>query len=247
MTDVTQIHYTRLAKNYNDFLYYSQDFVRCLTTKMLEKLHLREEDVFVDLGCGTAMYSLDILKQVKLRNPVMAVDPFAEMLDKIPEDAPLTRFQLDALTFSRRPGTYNKVLMKEAVHHVDRKEELFSNLHQRLAPHGILLLVHVPPKVQYPLFKKALQKCAQWHADPAELTKLLRQTGFRVEHDAVDYPQAIPKDKYFKMVESCYMSVLSSLSADEIQEGLAEMGKTYAKEDVLKFIDHFDYLTATKV
>lgn len=246
MTDIAKLHYTRLAEKYDDFLYYSPDFIRSLTTKMIEKLQLREADLFVDLGCGTGMYSIDILKQLKLQNSVIAVDPFAEMLSKIPEDAPLTALPLDAITFSRRPGTYDKILMKEAVHHVDNKEELFSNLYQRLTPGGILLLVHVPPKVQYPLFRKALLKCERWHADPDHLTALLQQSGFRVERDGVDFPHAIPKDKYFKMVESCYMSVLSSMSEEEIREGLAEMAGTYEKESVLNFTDHFDYLTAIK-
>jgi SAM-dependent methyltransferase len=247
MTDIAKLHYTRLAKKYDDFLYYSPEFVRCLTRKMIEKLRLREEDVFVDLGCGTGMYSLDILKQIRLKNPVIAVDPFAEMLAKIPPDAPLTPLQLDAATFARRPGTYDKILIKETVHHIDDKKELFSELHQRLAPGGILLLVHVPPKVQYPLFRKALQKCENWHADPDELTSLLEQTGFRVERDAVDYPHAIPKEKYFAMVESCYMSALSSLSEEDLREGLAEMAEKYANQEILEFIDHFDYITATKI
>jgi trans-aconitate methyltransferase len=247
MTEITQLHYTRLAQKYDDFLYYSPDFIRCLTTKMIEKLRLREEDVLVGLGCGKGMYSLDILKQIKLQNAIIAVDPYAEMLNKIPRDAPFTTLQLDAIAFSKGPSTYDKILMKEAVHHIKNKEELFSNLYQRLTPNGIMLFVHVPPKVQYPLFRKALLKCEKWHADPAHLTTLLEQTGFRVERDAVDYPLAIPKEKYFKMVESCYMSVLSSMSEEEILAGLAEMAKTYAKETVLEFIDHFDYLTAIKV
>lgn len=246
MENVLAKHYRRLAERYDDFLYYSPKFIRTLTSKMLEKLQLKEHDRFVDLGCGTCMYSLDIVQQVPLREPIVAVDPFQEMLDQIPADAPVRKVALGALEFSAQPGTYDKILMKEAVHHVDDRRTLFANLYKQLSPGGVLLLVHVPPNVQYPLFKKALERAANWHADPDELVQLLQEAGFAVERDAVDYPQEIPKEKYFQMVEGRYMSALSSLDDDVVEEGLKEMAEKYADQDVLRFIDHFDYLTATK-
>lgn len=246
MKDVLDTHYTRLAKDYDDYLYYSPEFVRALTSKMIEKLQLKEDDLLVDLGCGTGMYSLDILKQVSLKQPVIGVDPYPEMLAKIPGDAPIKRLAMDGLEFSRQPGSYDKVLIKETVHHIAERDELFANLYEHLTPGGILLLVHVPPNVQYPLFQKALERCLDWHADPDELTRQLRHAGFRVEQDDIGFPHAIPKDQYFRMVEGCYMSALTSLSENELREGLAEMEREYKDVKTLEFIDHFDYLSAIR-
>jgi ubiquinone/menaquinone biosynthesis C-methylase UbiE len=245
-TDTVQKHYSRLAERYDDYLHYSDDFVRSLTSKMIHKLQLQTDDRFVDLGCGTGMYSLDILDQVGLVHPVIGVDPFPQMLAKIPKDAPIEPVPLDALAFSAREGTYDKILMKEAVHHVDDKALLFSNLFERLSARGRLLLVHVPPKVAYPLFDKALERALGWHANPDELVALLQRTGFRVERDGLDYQHAIPKEQYLQMVERCYMSVLSSFTADEIRDGLAEMDRKYKDVETLRFVDHFDYITGVK-
>jgi trans-aconitate methyltransferase len=246
MKEVLDTHYTRLASDYDDFLYYSRDFVRTLTSKMIEKLELGEDDALVDLGCGTGMYSLDILDQVSLNKPVTGVDPYPEMLARIPEDAPVNRVAMDGLEFSRQPGLYNKILIKETVHHISEREELFANLHERLEPNGILLLVHVPPDVRYPLFGKALERCMEWHADPDELVEQLAGAGFRVTRDAVDYPHAIPREQYFRMVAGCYMSALTSLSEEELSAGLVEMERKYSDTAVLEFTDHFDYLTAIR-
>lgn len=247
MKEVLDKHYQRLAKDYDDFLYYSPDFIRSITEKMIDKLQLKEDDRFVDLGCGTGMYSLDILKQIKLNKPIIGVDPYAEMLAKIPEDALIETIVLDALSFSQRPdGFYDKILVKEAIHHIPERDQLFANLYQKLTPGGILLLVHVPPNVQYPLFEKALERCLEWHADPDELTVQLQNAGFRVERDTLGYSHSIPKEKYFQMVEGCYMSALTSLSEEEVSQGLAEMSEKYKDETILKFVDHFDYLTAIK-
>lgn len=244
--DVIQKHYRRLAAQYDDFLYYSPDFVRALTAKMIDKLQLRADDVLVDLGCGTGMYSVDILDQISLKNPVIGVDPFPEMLAGIPDGAAIMPIADDGLEFTRKPYAYDKVLIKETIHHIDRRDELFANLYRRLPDDGILLLVHVPPDVQYPLFDNALERAKRWHADPNELVGQLEASGYEVERDALDYTHRIPKDLYFRMVGSCYMSVLTSFDESELREGLAEMEQRYADREILEFVDHFDYLTATK-
>jgi trans-aconitate methyltransferase len=197
-------------------------------------------------GCGTGMYSLDILKQVKLNKPILGIEPYRQMLEKIPADGHIDPILTDGLSFSKRPGSYDKILVKEAIHHIAERPELFANFYERLTPGGILLLVHVPPNVQYPLFQKALDRCLTWHADPNELTEQLQNAGFRVEHDALDFPHTIEKEHYFRMVAGCYMSALTSMSDEDLEEGLKEMEEKYKDETVLSFTDHFDYLTAIK-
>lgn len=245
-TDVIQRHYRRLAQSYDDLLYYSGDFVRCVSAKIVEKLCLHADDAFVDLGGGTGMYTADILEQVSLRHPVTLVDPFPEMLAKAPAELPIRRVCMDALTFSAQPGHYDKILMKESVHHVQDRPALFRNLHARLNPGGVLLLVHVPPVIDYPLFEAALERSKTWHADPDELTGQLEAAGFTVERDAFDYRHVIDKEAYFRMVRNRYMSLLSSFSDEELAAGLREMVETYADREMLEFNDHFDYLTAVK-
>jgi hypothetical protein len=136
--------------------------------------------------------------------------------------------------------------MKEAVHHIDDRARLFNNLHDRLTDNGVLLLVHVPPQLDYPLFQAVLDRCESWLADPDELALTLEACGFRVERDAVDYRHAIPRDHYFRMVGERYMSVLSTFSDEDLEKGIAEMERTYGENDVLEFTDHFDCLAASK-
>lgn len=244
--EVIQEHYRRLGADYDAFLLYSPHFVRTLTSKMIEMLELREDDRLVDLGAGTGIYTFDILEQRPLRAPVVAVEPFEEMVRQMPRSSRVEPIVQDAQSFARESREYSKVLMKEMVHHVDDKEGLFSNLREHLVGNGRMLLVHVPPRLDYPLFRRALERCEKWHADPDALVRILEQGGFEVRRDAIDYPHAIPRDHYFRMVRGQYMSVLSSFSSDEIEEGIAEMASKYADRETLVFNDHFDYILATK-
>jgi len=244
--DVLTRHYTRLAEQYDDFLMYSPEFVRTLTSKMVAMLALQPEDRLVDLGGGTGMYSIDIVKQVPLEQKVVVVDPFQEMLDGIPEGAPCEPVCEGALEYSRRDTSYDKMLVKEAVHHVEERGELLANIHRQLRPGGRVLLVHVPPKLDYPVFEAALERSEGWLADPNDLERILSDVGFRVERDAVDWRHELPKETYFRMVAGQYMSVLTSFSDREMAEGLEEMRQKYADREVLEFNDHFDYLMGEK-
>lgn len=244
--DLLGEHYQSLAGTYDEFLYYSPDFVRTLTTKMIQLLELGVGDRLADVGCGTGIYTLDILAQVPLRHPVLGVDPYPEMLAAIPEDANLIPLAMDALAFSRQDHHYDNVLVKETIHHLENRSEFFQNIYARLPAGGRILLVHVPPDVKYPLFEAALKRCLDWHADPYELGLELREAGFGVVKDAVDYQLALPRDTYRRMVENRYMSVLSSFTDAELREGLAEMDDRYGHIDTLRFVDHFDYLSGVK-
>jgi len=244
--DLVVGHYERLAGRYDEFLSYSDDFVPRLAERMIRALRLEEDDRLVDLGGGSGLYSIEIARQRPLRHPVLCVDPVQAMLDRIPEGAPLEPLCLDALSFSREPRSYDKILMKEAIHHVEEKEELFANLHERLPSGGGLLLIHVPPKLDYPLFEAALRRAESWHANPDDLVRWLEGAGFEAEFGQHVHRHEIPKDRYLAMVANQYMSVLSSFSRAEIGEGLREMERMHAGKDVLEFDDRFDVITAVK-
>jgi len=65
---------------------------------------------------------------------------------------------MHAIDFSALSGTYNKIILKELIHHINELELLLGNLFQRLSSGGILLLILLTPTIDYPLFSKALRK-----------------------------------------------------------------------------------------
>lgn len=174
------------------------------------------------------------------------MDPYPEMLAAIPDDASIEPIATTALEFSREGRLYDEVLIKEGIHHVREREEFFTNVRASLPDAGRMLLVHVPPDVDYPLFQGALERCLERHADPDVLEAQLADTGFTVERDAVDIQHEIPTAHYLRMVANCYMSVLTSFEKEELEAGVEETRARYGHLDTLRFVDHFDYITAIK-
>jgi ubiquinone/menaquinone biosynthesis C-methylase UbiE len=245
-TEIIDRHYDNLADNYDLFLKYSPDFIRRLTRKMIERLQLREDDRLVDLGGGTGIYALDMLEQVPLRQPVLLVDYSGAMLARAPADSRLEPLEMGGLEFACREGRYDKILIKETVHHIEDRARLFAELHERLSPGGRLLLVHIPPRIDYPLFRAAIKRSLGWHADPDQLVRHLEASGFAVERETFVYCHRLPKEVYFRMVRGRYMSLISSFSDRELEEGLEEMTATHAGREVLEFEDRFDVITGIK-
>lgn len=244
--DVVISHYQQVADTYDGYLSYEGDFVRSLATTMVKKLNLRPADRFVDLGGGTGLYSSAILEQVPLEHPPLLVDPVPEMLQQAPADLDAEKHEANALDFAAEPRSYDKVLMKESVHHITDRALLFERLHEHLSPDGALLLAHVPREIEYPLFDAALERALNWHADSDELVTLLAGAGFAVDRDVFEYRHSIEKNQYHDMVRGCYMSVLSTFEKHELEAGLAEMAERHADLDVLEFTDRFDLIAGYK-
>ncbi|NES81144.1 MAG: methyltransferase domain-containing protein [Moorea sp. SIO2B7] len=246
MSDRIQNHYQNIASIYDDLWFYSEYFINFFASKIIEYLNLSTTDILVDLGCGTGIYSKGILKQINLQNPIVCVDPSDNMLSKIALNSGMNPVNMDGITFSSQPGTYNRILIKEAIHHIEEKKLLFNNLLQRLANGGILLLLLLPPTIDYPLFRKALSLYEQTQPHYQDMANLLQEVGFDVAIDFVDYPLKFSKEQYLNMVKNRYMSLLSRFDDQEIAAGIAELEEKYKNKSTIEFIDSMVFIKASK-
>lgn len=247
MSNLVDGHYQRMAERYDSYLSYSGDFVKDLAETIVEMLKIQPEDRFADVGGGTGLYTKAILDLVPLKNRPLVVDPIGPMLEAAPDDLDAELVQAGAVEFVEQPGTYDKILMKETVHHIQDRARLCAGFYERLAPGGAVLLVHIPPKIDYPLFDAALERSLTWHANPDDLVALLEGAGFAVSRDRYEHHHSIGKDVYFQMVEHQYMTLLSSFTSDEIAAGLEEMAERYRDTDRLEFTDRFDCILGHKL
>lgn len=237
-------HYRNLSYQYDELWSYSPKFIKTIAQAICDRLQAKASDRIVDLGGGTGLYGKAIDDFLTPDCKIVCVDPSQEMLDRVKSDRIQTICQ-DAISFTEASGNYNKVFMKEAIHHIAEKDRLFENLYRELPRGGIFLLILLPPTIEYPLFTSALKLYEQSQPDYRDLVMQMEKIGFLVTVDLVDYPLAIDRDRYLHMVKMRYMSLLSRFTDAELGQGIEEI-KTKYPDEIFRFNDRFVFLTARK-
>lgn len=245
-TTTIQKHYQQVASTYDESWEYSEDFINFSAEKIIKYLNLNSKDLFVDLGCGTGIYTKKIRDLINFNKEIICVDTSSEMLKQIPQNQKFNPIKLDAIEFSKLSYKYDKVLMQYMIHHIKNKDELVFNLYQKLNTNGQILIIRLGGKIDHPLFVSAKERYETEYKTSDKLIQSMKNAGFKTNIETIDYQVVIEKEKYFKMIEKKYMSILSSFTDREIQKGIQEIEKKYSQTDKLVFPEHILFILGQK-
>jgi ubiquinone/menaquinone biosynthesis C-methylase UbiE len=245
----TAEHYERVAASYNEHWTYDPDYVRRFADAMVDALRLSSSDVIADVGCGTGLYTRRLAARVEPAHPVLCVDPVPAMLEQLPSSPVLRPLQARAedlvsgavpLPDGTRPDA---ILLKESVHHMADRTATLGGLAGLLSRHGRVLVVMLPPTIGHPLFRAAHERFRELQPEPTEIEEILAGAGLRASTSYRTFHAAIDRERYVRMLEARYMSVLSDFSSDELAEGVAQFRHAYRDTPVLRFEDRFAFVT----
>ncbi|MEJ2871090.1 class I SAM-dependent methyltransferase [Actinomycetospora sp. OC33-EN08] len=249
MTDRITEHYGRLAATYDDHWTYDPEYVRAFARAITGALRLHPSDAIADVGCGTGLYTRRLAEDVQPTRPVLCVDPVPAMLDRVPVSPLLRPLLATAEDVASghvalpHPGPLDAVVLKESLHHVSDRPGTLRGLAGLLSDHGRLLVVMLPRTIPHPLFPAAHERFEALQPDPAEIEAAVADAGLRAATSYRTFHVAIERERYVHMLESRYMSVLDGFSADELAEGVAQFRHAYREQPVLRFDDHFAFVT----
>ncbi len=247
MIDQTAEHYGRVAANYNEHWTYDPDYVRRFSHAMTDALRLTRSDAIADIGCGTGLYTRQLYEDVRPTRPILCVDPVPAMLDQIPASPGLRPLNARAedLASGRVPlpdaAPLDAIIIKEAVHHMAARQEIFDGLVTLLSRHGRILIVMLPKRINHPLFHAAHDRFQELQPDPAEIGEMVAAAGLRSSVTFRTFHVAIERERYIHMLESRYMSVLGEFSESELKAGVDQFRRSYT-DPMLRFEDHFAFV-----
>ncbi|MBF6331878.1 class I SAM-dependent methyltransferase [Nocardia transvalensis] len=206
----------------------------------------RAVDWAADIGCGTGLFTRDLVGYAKR---VVCVDPSAGMLAQLPEDPALLPVQASVedvvggrITLPH--NVFDAVLVKEAIHHVHEADRaaVLTGLGGMLGPSGRLLVVMLPARIDYPLFPAALRLFEQLQPEPEVIAAAVRDAGLAVELSYESFALSFPRERYLQMVRNRYMSLLSEFDDAALEAGIAQMDTS---REVYEFADRFAFITGT--
>jgi SAM-dependent methyltransferase len=247
VTDRTAGHYERVAGAYDEHWRYDPDYVRRFAQAMADALRLTATDVIADVGCGTGLYTRELCEYVRPVRPVLCVDPVAAMLDRVPSVPGLrpvlgSAEDLASGAVALPDATaLDAIVLKESIHHVHDRAATLRGLVGLLSRHGRLLVVMLPRTIDHPLFRAAHERFRELQPEPAEIEEIVAGTGLRTSVSHRTFHAAIDRERYIRMLETRYLSVLSEFSEDELREGIEQFRRAY-RDPVIRFDDHFAFV-----
>lgn len=168
----------------------------------------------MDIGGGTGRIAHLLQKAFSTYQPVLCVDPSADMLKEARLLRGVTVRHMDAWSFcsgfeTRHRETIDRVLMKEMIHHIDgaKLRELFTSLYQILSTNGRVLVLKRPNRlVEYPFFPGVLNVWEKIQPHGEHIVSTLKSAGFEVVSLSLEeFPVTIPLDQWVNMV-SCQLN-----------------------------------------
>jgi SAM-dependent methyltransferase len=238
-------HYTNLASHYDEYYRYSDDYVNYFTDKIIEGLAINNKETVVEVGAGTGIFAREIQNKIpSLR--MICVDNSAIMLNGN-KDGRIMQICKDAVEFSREKIAYDKVYMKEFIHHIARENRLslFKGLYSQLTSNGVLLILVEPERLNYPLFEEALRRFESRQPSHLQIISELQLAGFSTSFSVKSYPICLAKSKYIEMVRNRYMSVLEYFTDTELERGIKSIHESQRSDD-LEFVEIFYSIKGVK-
>lgn len=242
---MTANHFDKIADVYNNVWHFSDQYKEWMLSHITSRLKLDKEDYFIDIGGGTGTFTKLVSAYAELSKTPLCVEPSREMCAKAEECGGVRIMCEDANEFVNRNMQYDKVLIKEAIHHVKDRGHLWSGLFTHLSVGGRILIVTRPQNIPMPLFKAAKEAFHRNQPPYDIFVDELKSKGFSVESNTDTYRFFLDKEIWYSMIRSRFMSDLAEFSDDEIESGIQEIDADFQSE-TMGIDDTIVFISASK-
>jgi trans-aconitate methyltransferase len=237
-----------MAIEYNKMWHFSDCYKEWMLNNISDFLKFNLNDIFVDIGGGTAEYTKLIMDKVKLNNKAYCVEPSAGMSKIAENNSNINIFNEYSDEFFKRPIKYDKVLLKEMLHYIEDRPSFWNNLYNNMNEDGCVLIVTRPQNVKMPFFDAAKASFHKIQPPYEDFIYELKQASFDVDIKIKQYSFDMKTETWLYLVHQRFMSSLKDFSDKEIENGISEIIQKYVKDTsgTIVIDDEIIYISAVK-
>ena len=248
-----QDHYQQLATSYTD---YHLPRITASVDAIFPHLDLKCDDVLADIGGGTGVFSQLIWQKHILKNPVLCVDPSAEMLAVAAQHEGVNPIQAsgeDFLTVDNMTKLgVTKLVFAFSLHHLVDVTATLQRISQLLVVGGkCVICFRVNPTL--PFFKAAYEQFIkkEFSRKKVEMLQFCPKNP-NASSTILNVPlnYNIPKYQWYQMLRNRFETHLDAISDEEIEDGIRELEETKFKDmadsDMIAIHDVCTFLVISK-
>lgn len=220
--------------------------------------NLSSRRMLVDLGGGTGNFAKELVERNDNLH-ITVVEPFLDQGTNGNNSERISFVQESADIFlcpeSWRDKMIHQILLKELVHHLNNRDELFRGIYDSLIPlededtPSILIITRPQTDIDYPFWDAARQVWAANQPGSAQIQSELQRAGFiNIQQTTEVYECQILLAKWQDMVKKRFWSTFSHFTDEELQQGCTEIEKERPPDDkgLIYFQDRVLFITASK-
>ena len=213
----------------------SKNYIQSFNVFLLKQIKLNSNSHILDIGCGRGKILGSLSSRLKLKNKPIGIDIEIHR----DRDKRIDFKKIEAIKYlENNKNKFDLILIKQTIHLLDFSEikRLISLCKTKLKEKGeILIFTLETSKNEIPTFLLMKKRLNISLNRDMKIINFLSKLYPSVKKNKFSFKVKISRDKYLEMIKKRYISILLSMSSDQISKGIDEMNYKYRK--ILNFND----------
>lgn len=220
-----------MASNYD---YFYKEAKEAEASVLLKYFNVQPHHTVIDIGSGTGFLAERLFSRSELKTPVWCVDPSAAMQEEAKKKEGVFPVQKSADEFLDEcvvvDQCFDRAMCVATPHHFVDAVKIFRCVESILSPGGVFLVMEAG-EFTFPWFTKVENRMGAFFGERKEITSaFLRLAKFEVEVTEENIDFSVTKSKWYDMLRGRFISGLTELTDEEIEEGIDELQRVKLKD-----------------
>ena len=213
----------------------SKEYIQSFNSFLLRQIKLNTNSKILDVGCGRGKILGSLYSKLRLKNKPVGIDIEIHR----DRDKRINFKKIDAIRYLKNNNKkFDLILIKQTIHLLDLREikKLISLCKTKLKEGGkIFIFTLETSKNAIPTFLLMKKKLKISLKRDKKIISFLSRVYPGIKKKKFSFKVKISKKKYIEMIKNRYISILLSMSVNQILKGIGEINYKYRK--IISFND----------